>query len=68
MADINQQISLGIGSPSSIKFFTTFGLGIGEQLSVWTVQATSETSWSAQTNETTVWDVQNSISTTYTVQ
>lgn len=29
MADINQVISLGIGSPASIKFFTTCGLGIG---------------------------------------
>ena len=30
MADINQLISLGIGTPSSIKYYITFGLGIGE--------------------------------------
>lgn len=29
MADINQVISLGIGSPAAIKQFLTFGLGIG---------------------------------------
>jgi hypothetical protein len=28
MADINQLITLGIGTPSSIKFFITVGLGI----------------------------------------
>lgn len=28
MADINQVISLGIGSPASVKFFITFGLGM----------------------------------------
>ena len=27
MADINHVISLGIGSPASIKFFITLGLG-----------------------------------------
>ena len=30
MADINQIISLGIGSPASIKYYITFGLGISE--------------------------------------
>jgi hypothetical protein len=35
MADINQLISLGIGSPAGIPEFLTFGLQIGEQLSGW---------------------------------
>ena len=29
MADINQVITLGIGTPSSVKFFITLGLGVG---------------------------------------
>lgn len=28
MADVSNLISLGLGSPASIKFLTTFGLGI----------------------------------------
>ena len=34
MADINQVISLGIGTPSSIKFFITLGLGISNNVIV----------------------------------
>lgn len=34
MADINEIISLGIGSPASIKFFTTFGLSLGAATTV----------------------------------
>ena len=29
MADINQTITLGIGTPASIPYFILFGLGIG---------------------------------------
>ena len=44
MADINQVISLGIGSPSGITEFITFGLQIGEALpDVWTVQTNDST-------------------------
>jgi hypothetical protein len=34
MADINQVITLGIGTPASIKFFLTFGLGLVQSATV----------------------------------
>ena len=39
MADINQVISLGIGSPAGIPEFLTFGLQIGAALALYTLDA-----------------------------
>lgn len=34
MADVNQVVTLGIGTPSDITHFLTFGLSIGDALEV----------------------------------
>ena len=68
MADINQVITLGIGTPGGIKEFLTFGLQIGAEASIWTKQTDSVTSWSNQANETTTWTEQTDTSTTWTPQ
>ena len=69
MADINQVITLGIGTPSGIPEFLTFGLQIGEGVpNPWTEQTDSVTSWSAQANESTTWAEQTDSSTTWIEQ
>jgi hypothetical protein len=54
MADINQIITLGIGTPGGIKEFLTFGLQIGEGVpNPWSKQADSVTTWSSQAETST---------------
>jgi hypothetical protein len=59
MADINQVITLGIGTPGGIKEFLTFGLQIGAgEPNPWTIQANSSTTWSTSANSLTTWTEQ----------
>jgi hypothetical protein len=47
MADINQTITLGIGTPGGIPEFLTFGLQIGPSAAAWTPINEGQTaSWS----------------------
>ncbi len=67
MADINQVITLGIGTPSGIKEFLTFGLQIGAGVpNPWTDQADVATSWGDQANAAGVWTEQTDETTTWT--
>ena len=69
MADINQVITLGLGTPSGIKEFLTFGLQIGAGIpNPWTKQADTTTTWSSKADSTTIWTEQTDSSTTWTVQ
>ena len=69
MADINQTITLGIGTPGGIPEFLTFGLQIGEGVpNPWTVQTDSVTTWSAQADVSTTWTEQTDATTTWTKQ
>ncbi len=69
MADINQVITLGIGTPGGIKEFLTFGLQIGEGIpNPWTKQADSVTTWSGQADASTTWTEQTDSTTTWTDQ
>lgn len=58
MADINQVITLGIGTPAGIPEFLTFGLQIGEEADIWTIQPDASTTWTIQTDDTTTWTIQ----------
>lgn len=70
MADINQVITLGIGTPAGIKEFLTFGLQIGVAVVVqtWTKQNDVSTTYAAQSNIATTWIKQSDESDTWTVQ
>lgn len=68
MADINQIITLGIGTPGGIKEFLTLGLQIGAEASVWTKQPDSVTVWSGQADEASAWSEQADESTAWTPQ
>ena len=69
MADINQVITLGIGTPSGITEFLTFGLQIGEgvpnpwtaisdEASAFSIQADSSTTWTEQADSPGTWTKQ----------
>ena len=59
MADINQVITLGIGTPSGILEFITFGLQIGSEVIVWTEQPDTTTSWAVQTDDDGTWTIKS---------
>lgn len=68
MADINQVITLGIGTPAGIKEFLTFGLQIGEGVpSPWTKQDDVSSTWSAQSDNSDTWTKQTDSSDTWTI-
>jgi len=52
MADINQVITLGIGTPAGIPEFLTFGLQLG---GTWAVQSDESTIWTEIADESVVW-------------
>lgn len=69
MADINQLITLGIGTPAGIKEFLTFGLQLGAAPpSPWAPQSDVSTTWSAQTDDSSAWTKQTDQSTSWTDQ
>lgn len=69
MADINQVITLGIGTPAGIKEFLTFGLQIGTGVpNPWTPVADVSTTWSSKVDSITVWTEQTDASSTWTEQ
>jgi len=69
MADINQTITLGLGTPGGIKEFLTFGLQIGAGVpNPWTKQSDATTIWSTQTDVSTTWTDQADSSTVWTKQ
>ena len=69
MADINQVITLGIGTPGGIKEFLTFGLQIGAGVpNPWTRVDDSSTTWSGKANSSTIWTKQADNTGTWTKQ
>ncbi len=67
MANINQIITLGIGTPSGIKEFITFGLQINPLApSLWTEKINAITSWADKTDASTTWSDKADATTNWT--
>ena len=70
MADINQVITLGIGTPAAIPQFLTFGLQTGSVWTpidgspggIWSPVAAHGSSWAPVTEQATTWTEANEVS------
>tara|TARA_Y100000310_G_C20681155_1_gene816016 strand:- start:670 stop:936 length:267 start_codon:yes stop_codon:yes gene_type:complete len=68
MADINQIITLGIGTPGGIPEFITLGLQIGSVVSPWDVQTLDSTAYNVQSNTVTTWTEQTDNTPSWSAQ